>query len=187
MYNWKNGDILNAENLNDAQNKLKEEIKKTLYPIGTIYKSEELLNLDDLLGGTWTIIDSEDLIDSGIKDGMNYKIYSNGNIEMWKTIFIPDTNPNAVEHFRIDYPFNVNDNYTFTQISLKTGGPYWGNCNVFFDKSTESYGTMAYFNNGQGVMKDVSVNVRITSKIDLSKYPNLKPKYTYVKESDEVI
>lgn len=182
MYNWKNGDILNAENLNNAQ----KELIKSIYPIGTIYETTGDTHPNELFGGTWAELEVRDLVELGQKEGWNYWIYTNGDIEFTKAFYVTESlAPQGSRYISVSYPFEVNDIYTFTQVSKKNGGSYWASVDCFFDNSDNVHGILTLYNNGNGNAENLAFNLKVTSKINLDNLtiPTL-PK-TYVKVLEE--
>jgi hypothetical protein len=125
LFDWKNNEAgdtkVSASNLNLAQQKM----VGTIYSVGSIYKSFDDTNPSELFGGTWETIKCNDLVDSGTKNGINYRIYSDGYAECWGANNVASVPPYTAVENDIVLPITYADGIFNISSSRIGGGAYW--------------------------------------------------------------
>lgn len=143
------------------------------YPVGFIYTSVKDINPSELYDGKWEEIICSELIASGNSDGVNYRVYSDGFVEYFGNITAGSVGAFSNASLSIKYPFPVMNEYTYGQISRKTGGSYWSWLEYLLDSNSSSFATVkVYNNNSTGTAENVTFSYRIVSKIDLKTQAN---------------
>jgi hypothetical protein len=146
LFDWKNNEAgttkISASNLNLAQQKMVD----TIYSVGSIYKSFANTNPSEIFGGTWEVIKCSDLIESGIKNGVNYRLYSDGYCECWGRNYCENVVPHTAYDEQINLPFTFQSEINVSSARI-SGGSYFASTGYFYEITNQSSIHFAVYNN----------------------------------------
>lgn len=150
LFDWKNNEAgntkISASNLNLAQQKMVE----TIYSVGSIYKSFDNTNPSELFGGTWEAIECSDLVESGTKDGVNYRLYSDGYCECWGANYVESVQPVSSAEIDIPLPITYVDGLFSVTSNRIGGGSYFADTEYLYGIYAQNKIHLTVYNNNGG-------------------------------------
>ena len=141
------------------------------HPVGSILKTDSNVNPSTYLGGTWVQIPCRDLIEEGtFSDGTSYasgkyRIYANGDFEIWGTCGYFNLAAQNSKTFTLSFPYTMTNCYC--NVSFLWGGANFANCNSYCYASGSSVNTYTW-NNGATQANDLALTFHGNGTLDLA-------------------